>query len=82
MTVRLSATGTIVLEGICPLEDAETLQQQLLAVPLATVDWIACEQAHTAVIQVLMASGAVLQGPPAGEFLRTWLEPLLQNSGR
>ena len=29
MTIRLSADGTIELDGICPIEDAETLQQLL-----------------------------------------------------
>ena len=78
MTVRLSADGAIELDGICTIEDAETLLQHLLAAPGATVDWRSCTQAHTAVIQVLMASKAVLRGPPAGDFLRMRLEPLMK----
>ena len=80
MTVRLSADGTIELDGICAIEDAETLLQHLLAAPRATVDWRSCEQAHTAVIQVLMASKPVLRGPPAGDFLRLRLEPLMKSA--
>ena len=80
MTVRLSTDGTIALDGICTIEDAETLQQHLLAAPRAAVDWRSCEQAHTAVIQVLMASRRVFRGPPANDFLRTHLAPLLQSA--
>ncbi|HWH46707.1 MAG TPA: hypothetical protein VN664_02815 [Burkholderiales bacterium] len=80
MTVRLSADGTIELDGICSIEDAETLQQHLLAAPRAAVDWRSCEQAHTAVIQVLMASRRTLRGPPAGNFLRTHLDPQLKSA--
>jgi hypothetical protein len=79
MTVRLSTDGTIELDGICTIEDAETLHRHLLAAPRAAVDWRSCEQAHTAVIQVLMASRRVVHGPPAGDFLRTRLAPLLKS---
>ena len=77
MTVRVTASGTIVLEGTCPSEDAEGLLQQLLAHQPATVDWHACESAHTAVVQVLMAAKPTLLGPPAGTSLAKWVHPLL-----
>jgi len=77
MTVRLASDGTIELHGICAIEDAQTLQEHLLAASGATVDWRACKEAHTAVIQVLMASGTVLRGPPEGKFLRARVEPLM-----
>ena len=77
MTVKVSADGTIALEGACPLEDAETLQQHLLAHAGAAVDWRSCDAAHTAVIQILLAARPRLHGPPAGEFLRMHVEPLL-----
>ena len=35
MTVRLAADGTIELDGVCPIEDAEKLQQYLIADPQA-----------------------------------------------
>ncbi|HYJ18061.1 MAG TPA: hypothetical protein VEW72_02690 [Burkholderiales bacterium] len=79
MTIRRSADGTIELDGICPIEDAETLQRYLLAAPGAAVDWRSCRQAHTAVIQVLMASAAVLHGPPAGATLALLLGSLEQS---
>ena len=47
MTVRLF-DGAIVLEGACPVEDAEPLQSLLLQYPEAAVDWRACDAAHTA----------------------------------
>jgi hypothetical protein len=77
MTVRLSTAGAILLEGACPDEDAEALLEYLAAYPAAQVDWRACEAAHTAVIQVLMASGAQLLGPPRGQALRDWVVPAL-----
>lgn len=77
MTVRLAEDATLRLEGNCPMEDAEVLLWHLLESPGATVDWRACERLHTAVVQVLLASGAPLLGPPAGAFLRHWLEPIL-----
>ena len=39
MTVSRRSDGTIVLEGTCPVEDAEPLLQMLLATPAAPVDW-------------------------------------------
>jgi hypothetical protein len=77
MTVQVTAGGEVLLEGICPSEDAETLLRHLSANPAATVDWRACESAHTALIQVLMAAKPKLRGPPAGQALRDWVEPLL-----
>jgi hypothetical protein len=77
MTVQMSTDGVIVLEDMCPSEDAETVLQYLSSYPAAPVDWRACESAHTAVIQVLMASRAKLLGPPVGQALRDWVAPIL-----
>ena len=77
MTVRLAADGTIELAGFCAIEDAEKLQQYLLADPQAAVDWRSCAQAHTAVVQILLAARPVLRGPAAGEFLQQHIDPLL-----
>lgn len=77
MTVRTSTDGSIVLEGVCPSEDADLLVQCLLESPGAPVDWRACEAAHSAVIQVLMAARPTLLGPPAAGDLREWVEPNL-----
>lgn len=81
MTVRLTAQGEIVLEGACSSEDAEVLLQNLIAAPAARVDLRACESAHTAVIQVLLAANPNVLGPPAGAALRDWVYPILELSG-
>jgi hypothetical protein len=77
MTVQMSTDGIILLEGICPSEDAEAVLQYLSSYPAAPIDWHACESAHTAVIQVLMASRAKLLGAPSGQALRDWVAPAL-----
>ena len=78
MSVRRDRDGFILLEGDCPLEDAEVLLRELGATPQAPVRWDACEQAHTAAIQVLLACGAKLKGSPQGEFLRERVEPAIR----
>lgn len=76
MSVVRNAPDQIVLTGECPSSDAEALLTALLETPHARVDWRGCDSAHTAVIQVLMASRAVLVGPPRSEFLATYVAPL------
>jgi hypothetical protein len=77
MTVAVAGDGTIRLEGDCPVEDAEPLLRLLLSDPAADVDWRACDQAHTAIVQLLLASHRQVRGPPRSIFLRNWIEPLL-----
>ena len=77
MTVCLAPDGSIELDGVCPSEDAETLQQHLIANPATSVDWRSCVAAHTAVIQVLLAAKPPLRGPPAGDFLRDHVAALM-----
>ena len=59
MTVSRSDNGMLVLDGACPVEDAETLLQLLQATPGAAVDWTQCRELHTAVLQVILATGTV-----------------------
>ena len=80
MTVRFSADGTIELDGVCSMEDAEALQKHMLSNPRAVVDWRTCTYAHTAVIQILIAFKPVLRGPPAGDSLRLLIDPLMKAS--
>jgi hypothetical protein len=77
MTVRLSPDGLIQLRDDCPVEDAETLLQHLLADAAASVDWSACDSAHSAVIQVLLLARRPLAGDPRNPLLREWIAPLL-----
>ncbi len=72
MTVRRGDGGVILLEGECPVEDAESLLEHLQANPEATVDWSACSRLHTAVIQVLMVAGTTTRGPCGDGFVRQW----------
>ena len=77
MTVRRSDEGPILLEGDCPIQDAEPLLQLMLADPEGPVDWTACDAAHGAIVQVLLASRARLFGPPRGAFLRDYVDAAL-----
>jgi hypothetical protein len=77
MTVRLNDDGAIVLEGICPAEDAEPLQRLLLEHPGAAVDWRMCDEVHTAVLQVLLAARPSIKGPPRAAFLQHFIGPAL-----
>ncbi len=77
MSVALLASGVIELQGACTVEDAEALLQFLLDTPGAQVDWHNCESAHTAVVQVLLAANLVPLGPPASDFLKDKVAPLL-----
>lgn len=79
MTVRRGDDGTIVLDGICQVEDAEPLLQLLQARPTAGIDWTHCRQLHTAVLQVVLASGRVPLGPCGDLWVERWLAP---NSSR
>jgi hypothetical protein len=78
MTVRIAAGGCIELVGACPSEDAEALLRLLLADPGTTVDWRDCRDAHTAVVQVLMAVRPKLLGPPADARLKDWVAPAIR----
>jgi hypothetical protein len=80
LTVKLVDEDNVELSGSCPPEDAEVLFQHLLENRSATVDWTKCEQAHTAVIQVLLASGCELKGPPAASFLKEYVEAALRRA--
>ncbi len=81
MSVVRINEGKIELAGICPSEDAEALFQYLQENRSAEVDWSRCEQAHTAVIQVLLASGCKLMGTPVGSFLSGYIDAALRRAG-
>lgn len=72
MTVRRGDDGVIVLEGECPVEDAETLLQLLQAQPKGPVDWSGCTRLHTAVLQVLMAAAPPMRGECGNAFVARW----------
>ena len=72
MSVRRHNNGTIVLEGHCPVEDAEALLQLLQGSPDASLDWTQCTHLHTAVLQVILAAGSVRLGPCGDSWVRQW----------
>ena len=80
MTIRVSPEGTIELDGVCPIEDAEKLQRCILADREAVVDWRSCAGAHTAVVQIMLAAKPRVHGPPRGAFLRAHVDPLLKRA--
>jgi len=75
MSISLSASGVILLSGVSLLEDAEELLRLLIDNPDSAVDWRACESCHAAILQVLMAAGPRLIGPPRSQFLKRWMDP-------
>jgi hypothetical protein len=77
MTVSVARDGAIMLEGNCPLEDAEPLLQLLRRHPGEPVDWRRCNALHTAIVQVLMAAQPRIRGPAGSALLRRWIEPAL-----
>jgi hypothetical protein len=81
LTIRRSDEGIVVLDGVCAAEDAESLLQMLQATPSALLDWTQCRQLHTAVFQVIMASGRVPIGPCGNDWVQQWLAPKLPQKG-
>jgi hypothetical protein len=75
MTVHRGDNGVIVLDGVCPVEDAEPLLQLLQTMPAAEVDWRPCRQLHTAVLQLVLASGTAPTGPCGDVWVAQWLAP-------
>jgi hypothetical protein len=75
VTVRREANGSIVLEGNCPVEDAEPLLQLLHATPAAPCDWTRCNKLHTAVVQVVLAARPMLVGPCGNPWVQRWVAP-------
>ncbi|GJD48954.1 hypothetical protein OPKNFCMD_1680 [Methylobacterium crusticola] len=69
--------GLILLEGACPVEDAETLAGHLAGAPRAAVDWSGCTRLHTAVFQVLLRLRPPLRGTCGDPFAARWLAPAL-----
>ena len=75
MTVRHSETGVVILEDACAVEDAESLLRLLLATPTPAIDWTSCSNLHTAVVQVILASGIAPTGRCGDAWVRQWLAP-------
>ena len=75
MTIR-RAGDTIFLEGVCAVEDAETLLQHLQA-GADLIDWCGCTHLHAACFQMLLIARLPMKGPPANPEIERWLVPIL-----
>ena len=73
MTVKAEGAGTILLEGDCLVEDAETLLNALLASPGRPLDWRGCQRLHTAVLQVVLASRPSIIGSCGDPLVAQWI---------
>ena len=82
MTVRRKGDDVIELAGRCPAEDAELLQQHLLAAPGSSVEWQTCVYLHSAVVQVLLAGAPAMQGTPQDSFLAKHIAPILNRTAK
>jgi hypothetical protein len=71
------ADQTILLQGSCTVEDAETLFNQVLEGADA-IDVSGCSFLHTACLQMLLAAPVKLIGTPADPALARWVAALLQ----
>lgn len=68
------------LEGICSVEEAEALHEQLLEDPQLQLDLSACEHLHAAVFQALMRQPRRLKRGATDPFIKRWLQPLLEQA--
>jgi hypothetical protein len=74
VSVRLDDAGTIVLDGDCPVEEAEALLELLQATPMPAVDWTRCTRLHGAVAQVILATRPAMVGPCGDGWIHRWFE--------
>jgi hypothetical protein len=75
MTVRF-ADRRVLLEGACPVEDAETLLQAVTQGG-TLIDLSQAGRLHTAVVQVLLAAKVEVVGEPVDLFIRQHVLPSL-----
>jgi hypothetical protein len=81
VSLRRDDAGSIILDGNCPVEDAEPLLQMLQATPAARLDWSRCGHLHTAVLQVILAARAAPTGPCGDSWVRQWAAPDVLRQG-
>jgi anti-anti-sigma regulatory factor len=75
-----TTNGVLVCAGTLSVEDAEALQQLLLATPDAPLDLSACSHLHSACLQVLMSANAPVAAWPQEAALALWLQSALKQS--
>lgn len=72
----------VVLEGHCPVEEAETLLLALQENPKRKVDVTALMGVHTAIAQILLMKPKSITGTPHDAFVRDILLPALGRGGK
>lgn len=73
MSLRQRPDGTIMVEGSCPVDEAEPLHRMLLSDPSAQLDWSQCTHLHTAIVQLVLAMRPSLVGPCGDPFVERWI---------
>ena len=73
MSVRRDDSGNVILEGSCPVEEAEQLLQMLQSTPGAPCDLTRCNHLHTAVVQIILAARPTLIGPCGDPWVEQWI---------
>lgn len=69
--------GTLVLEGVVAVEEAEPVTARLRAGAVTHVDLGTCRSLHTAVLQALLVGRVPVSVPPSDAFLREHVLPSL-----
>lgn len=75
MPLKLGATA--ILSGTVTVEDAEPLSSWLRDHHTAEIDLSGCTHLHTAALQALLCAQPTITAPPADEFLKRWILPIL-----
>jgi len=66
-----------IFDGVCAVEDAETLWNWLLEHPKGKVNLKNCTHIHSAIFQVLMKAQPIPSSLPEDEVLSAWVSPVL-----
>jgi hypothetical protein len=74
MTTRLHG-DRVLLQGDCPVEEAETLLNLLAGSPGRVVDVSGVTHLHAAVFQILLALQPPIEGEPADAFMQRCCPP-------
>lgn len=64
----------VVLEGHCPIEEAETLLEAVQSGGAQGIDVSACRSMHTAILQILLAARLPLHGRVEDAYWQEFLE--------
>ncbi len=73
-------SGTAMCEGSCGLGEAGPLRQWLVGRRASLIDLGEATHLHTAIVQVLLASAAIVSVEPRDLLLREVLAPVLERS--